>query len=96
MARRRAAGAFRCRRRGRSDRVRAVLTASRRPLPEARVSEWFFTSDLHGQGALYEQLVALAAAHRPAALVLGGDLAPHAAGEEGVRRQRLFLEGFFV
>lgn len=60
------------------------------------MSEWFFTSDLHGQGALYEQLVALAAAHRPAALVLGGDLAPHAAGEEGVRRQRLFLEGFFV
>jgi Icc-related predicted phosphoesterase len=60
------------------------------------VSEWFFASDLHGQGALYEQLVALAAAHRPAALVLGGDLAPHAAGAEGVRRQRLFLEGFFV
>jgi uncharacterized protein len=60
------------------------------------VSEWFFTSDLHGQGALYEQIVALAAAHRPAVLVLGGDLAPHGAGEEGVRRQRLFLEGFFV
>jgi len=60
------------------------------------VSEWFFASDLHGQGALYEQLVALVAAHRPAALVLGGDLAPHAAGTEGVRRQRLFLEGFFV
>lgn len=60
------------------------------------MSEWFFTSDLHGQGALYEQLVALAAAHRPAALVLGGDLAPHAGGEDGVRRQRLFLEGFFV
>lgn len=60
------------------------------------MSEWFFTSDLHGQGALYEQLVALAAAHRPAALLLGGDLAPHAAGEEGLRRQRLFLEGFFV
>ena len=60
------------------------------------MSEWFFTSDLHGQGALYEQLVALVAAHRPAALVLGGDLAPHAAGAEGVRRQRLFLEGFFV
>jgi uncharacterized protein len=60
------------------------------------VSEWFFTSDLHGQGALYEQLVALAGAHRPAVLVLGGDLAPHAAGEDGVRWQRLFLEGFFV
>jgi Icc-related predicted phosphoesterase len=60
------------------------------------VSEWFFTSDLHGQGALYEQLVALVAAHRPAVLLLGGDLAPHEAGAEGVRSQRLFLQGFFV
>jgi Icc-related predicted phosphoesterase len=60
------------------------------------VSEWFYTSDLHGQGALYEQLVALVAAHRPGVLLLGGDLAPHAAGEDGVHRQRLFLQGFFV
>ncbi len=58
--------------------------------------EWFFSSDLHGQGALYEQIVALVAAHRPPVLVLGGDLAPHASGAEGVIRQRLFLEGFFV
>jgi Icc-related predicted phosphoesterase len=60
------------------------------------LSHWFFTSDLHGQGALYEQLVAIVAAHRPRALLLGGDLAPHAAGDEGVRRQRVFLQGFFV
>ena len=60
------------------------------------MSEWLFTSDLHGQGALYEQLVALVAAHRPAALLLGGDLAPHEAGAAGVRSQRLFLQGFFV
>jgi Icc-related predicted phosphoesterase len=60
------------------------------------VSEWFFTSDLHGQGALYEQVVALVAAHRPAVLLLGGDLAPHESGAEGVRRQRVFLQGFFV
>jgi len=60
------------------------------------VPDWFFSSDLHGQGALYEQLVALVAAHRPGVLVLGGDLAPHAVGGEGVIRQRLFLEGFFV
>jgi len=26
------------------------------------VSDWFFTSDLHGQGALYEQVVALVGA----------------------------------
>ena len=63
---------------------------------EPRVTDWFFTSDLHGQGALYEQLVALVAAHRPAVLVLGGDLAPHGPGTEGVRRQRVFLQGFFV
>lgn len=58
--------------------------------------EWLFTSDLHGQNALYEQLVALVSAHRPAVLVLGGDLAPHGAGAEGAGRQRLFLQGFFV
>jgi len=63
---------------------------------ESSVSEWLFTSDLHGQGALYEQLVALVAAHRPAVLLMGGDLAPHGAGADGVRRQRLFLQGFFV
>ena len=62
-----------------------------RPLPE-----WFFTSDLHGQSDLYEQVVALAAARRPRAVLLGGDLGPHGTGAEGVRRQRLFLEGLLV
>jgi Icc-related predicted phosphoesterase len=57
---------------------------------------WFFTSDLHGHGALYEQVVAIVAAHRPRALVIGGDLAPHGPGEEGLLRQRLFLQGFLV
>jgi uncharacterized protein len=60
------------------------------------VSEWFFTSDLHGQGALYEQLLAIIATRRPRAVLLGGDLGPHAGGTEGVRRQRVFLEGFLV
>ncbi len=60
------------------------------------MSEWLFTSDLHGQTALYEQLLALAAAHPPRAIVLGGDLCPHAGGADGVERQRIFLEGFFV
>jgi Icc-related predicted phosphoesterase len=55
-----------------------------------------FTSDLHGQSSLYEQLLALVATRRPGAVILGGDLAPHEAGETGVRRQRVFLEGFFV
>lgn len=57
---------------------------------------WFFTSDLHGQGALYEQLLAIGAAHRPRALMIGGDLAPHAEGVDGVRRQRIFLQGLLV
>ena len=57
---------------------------------------WFFTSDLHGQGALYEQIVSLTAAQRPRAVLLGGDLAPHATGDEGVQRQRVFLQGFLV
>jgi len=60
------------------------------------VPDWFFTSDLHGQTALYEQLVALTAAHRPRAVLIGGDLAPHEGGPNGVERQRVFLEGFFV
>jgi Icc-related predicted phosphoesterase len=63
---------------------------------EFHVSEWFYTSDLHGQGALYEQLVAIVAAQRPRAVLIGGDLAPHASGAEGVAHQRVFLEGFLV
>jgi len=60
------------------------------------VAEWFFTSDLHGSGELYEQVVALAAASRPRAVLIGGDLAPHGTGAPGVERQRVFLEGFLV
>ena len=60
------------------------------------MSDWLFTSDLHGQTALYEQLVATAAAHHPRAVVIGGDLCPHAGGADGLQRQRLFLEGFLV
>jgi Icc-related predicted phosphoesterase len=60
------------------------------------VSDWFFTSDLHGQGRLYEELVALAAVRRPRVVIIGGDLAPHATGAEGIAFQRVFLEGFLV
>jgi Icc-related predicted phosphoesterase len=60
------------------------------------VPDWFYTSDLHGQGALYEQLVALAAARRPRAVVIGGDLCPHAGGAEGPAHQRVFLQGTLV
>ena len=60
------------------------------------MADWFFTSDLHGQSELYEQVVAQAAAGKPRVLILGGDLGPHAVGAGGIRRQRLFLEGFLV
>jgi len=60
------------------------------------LSEWLFTSDLHGQTSLYEQLVAVVAAHHPRAVLIGGDLCPHAGGADGPRHQRLFLEGFLV
>lgn len=57
---------------------------------------WFFTSDLHGQSDLYEQVFSLAVERAPRALIIGGDLGPHAGGQNGVRRQRLWLEGFLV
>lgn len=60
------------------------------------MADWFFTSDLHGQTDFYEQVLAQAAAGRPRAVVIGGDLCPHAAGDAGPRRQRLFLEGILV
>lgn len=60
------------------------------------MSLWLYTSDLHGQSHLYEQLMALAAARRPAVVTIGGDLAPHATGVEGVRQQRVFFRGFFI
>ncbi len=60
------------------------------------MSLWFYTSDLHGQTSLYEQAVALVAARRPAVVLIGGDLAPHAVGVEGLRHQRVFFRGFFV
>lgn len=58
--------------------------------------DWFFTSDLHGQQDFYEQLLAEVAPRPPRAVLIGGDLGPHATGPEGILRQRLFLEGFLV
>lgn len=60
------------------------------------MSEWFFTSDLHGQNSLYEQALGLVQARRPRVLVLGGDLCPHAGGADGPGRQRVFIQGFLV
>src|SRR4029453_3555901 len=36
------------------------------------LSDWFFTSDLHGQGRLYEELVALVAARHPRVVIIRG------------------------
>ena len=36
--------------------------------------DWFFTSDLHGQTSLYEQLLAIVAARRPAAVLRDADV----------------------
>ncbi len=58
--------------------------------------DWFFTSDLHGQAGFYEQALELAAEGAPRVLLIGGDLCPHALGDAGVARQRLFLEGTLV
>ena len=60
------------------------------------MADWFFTSDLHGQGALYEQLLGMAAARRPHAVLIGGDLCPHDASGNGIASQRVFLEGFLT
>jgi Icc-related predicted phosphoesterase len=58
--------------------------------------EWFFTSDLHGQQALYEELAGWAATRRPRAILIGGDLCPHAGDPSGPARQRVFLQGLLV
>jgi Icc-related predicted phosphoesterase len=60
------------------------------------VADWFFTSDLHGQADYYEQALEFAARGHARVVILGGDLCPHAIGEAGLRRQRLFLEGMLV
>ena len=59
-------------------------------------SEWLFTSDLHGQGALYEGIATRVADRRPGVVILGGDLCPHAVGDAGVLHQRVYLQGFLV
>jgi Icc-related predicted phosphoesterase len=42
------------------------------------VSRWLFVSDLHGRPDRYEKLLAAVQAERPEAVLLGGDLLPHA------------------
>jgi uncharacterized protein len=51
-----------------------------------------YTSDLHGEPGLYEQLFELLAEQRPQAVLLGGDICPTHFGPEGPPIQRRFLE----
>lgn len=60
------------------------------------MSLWLFTSDLHGLSGLYEQLVGVVASRRPRAVLIGGDLCPHAPGAAGIAHQRVFLQGTLV
>jgi uncharacterized protein len=50
-----------------------------------------YSSDLHGEPGLYEQLFELVAEHRPAAVLLGGDICPTHFGPEGPPIQKAFL-----
>ncbi|MBI5836461.1 MAG: metallophosphoesterase [Candidatus Eisenbacteria bacterium] len=52
-----------------------------------------YTSDLHGEPGLYEQLFAHVRRARPHAVLLGGDITPTHFGPEGPSIQRKFLEG---
>jgi len=64
-------------------------TPSRREAtPSRRGADVLYTSDLHGNLSLYEEMFALARELAARTIILGGDLAPHAA----VRDQRIFFE----
>jgi Icc-related predicted phosphoesterase len=60
--------------------------------PRAAHVDVVYTSDLHGHRLFYEQALELARARRARALILGGDLAPHARPPE----QRRFFEEYFL
>lgn len=56
---------------------------------------WLFTSDLHGHSGFYAALERLCAERHPAVVILGGDLAPHGSGREGIASQRRFYQEAF-
>ena len=58
------------------------------PRPEADV---LYTSDLHGHPGLYREALEIARHYRVRAIVLGGDLAPHADPPQQAKFYRSFL-----
>ena len=60
--------------------------------PSGRETDVLYTSDLHGNRALYQEAFALAMKLEVRALVFGGDLAPHAS----VKEQRVFFQEFLL
>jgi Icc-related predicted phosphoesterase len=59
------------------------------------MGSWVFTSDLHGHAPFYSALERLCARHHPSVAILGGDLAPHGVGVDGLALQREFFSGPF-
>jgi Icc-related predicted phosphoesterase len=57
---------------------------------------WFFASDLHGRPRRYRLLVARIRAERPRAVLLGGDLLPHALDADAEGGDHGFLAGFLA
>lgn len=55
-----------------------------------------FTSDLHGNAGLYNQLDALLTAERPDLLILGGDLFPDGIPPETPQAQLAYIDGPFM
>ena len=65
-------------------------------MPDSRshhtTADVLYTSDLHGHTGLYRELIETAWRVRARAVILGGDLAPHA----DVAAQRKFYAEFFL
>jgi len=62
------------------------------PTPVEQKADVLYTADLHGSRELYAEAVALARRLGVRAVILGGDLAPHAT----VVEQRGFFQGFLL
>ncbi len=58
------------------------------------MATWFFAADLHGRPERYRALLARIAAERPRAVLLGGDLLPHAFAPAPAGADGDFLAGW--